>query len=452
MSFHKVPVVVIVGRPNVGKSTLFNRMIGRQIAVVEDQPGITRDRLYAECLYRNQRFQLVDTGGILFNDQDPLIEQIRLQAEIALAEASMVVFLVDAIEGVSLGDQDLADRLRGIKVPVLLVANKADNPKREQMANEFYELGIGDVMPISSLHGNGIGDLLDHIVEAIPKVRPDDEVEEEIKVAIVGRPNVGKSSMVNAFTGEQRAIVSDIPGTTRDAVDTIIESKGTKFRLIDTAGIRRRGKIQGTVEYYMALRSTRAIERADCALVIIDGKEGLTDQDKRVTKISHDTGHALVIAVNKWDLQEPPDGEPRKMSPQKKEQIKIIRNETPEWAYAEVAFTSAAESAGLEPVLRKIEAAVASWNFRIGTGVLNRLIQDAAFARPYSTKGKLLKIYYATQVSVRPPTFVLFVNDPDIMHFSYKRYLENQIRKAFPMTGTPIRIHVRSSRKDEDED
>ncbi len=447
----RLPVIVIVGRPNVGKSTLFNRILGRRAAVVEDQPGVTRDRLYAECEISGQRFLLVDTGGILFSDDDPLVEQIRLQAEVALAEADLVLFLVDCIDGVSLGDIDLAQRLRGIRVPVLVLANKADNTKRVNTSGEFYELGFENVLPLSGLNGIGVSDVLEKSLKLIPKVGEGAPVEQEIKLAIVGRPNVGKSSLLNAFTGETRSIVSNIPGTTRDAIDTQIRYRDMPFRLIDTAGIRRKGKVQGTVEYYMALRSTRAIERSDCALVVIDGKEGLTDQDKRVAKVAHDEGKALVLAVNKWDLVEPPDGLPRQMSPEKKRLIKIIRNETPEWEYAQIAFTSAKESAGLDPVLDAVHAAVENWNFRISTGQLNRLIQEAMFARPYTSKGKQLRVYYSTQASTRPPTFVLFCNDPELMHFSYKRYLENQIRKVYPLPGTPIRIVTRSSRKEDEE-
>lgn len=447
----RLPVVVIVGRPNVGKSTLFNRILGRRAAVVEDQPGVTRDRLYAECEVNGQRFLLVDTGGILFSDDDPLVEKIRLQAELALAEADLVLFLVDCIDGVSLGDVDLAQRLRGIKVPVLVLANKADNTKRAATVGEFYELGFENVMALSGLNGMGVGDALDEALKLIPKVDQASAVEQEIRLAIVGRPNVGKSSLLNAFTGETRSIVSNIPGTTRDAIDTAIRYRDIPFRLIDTAGIRRKGKVQGTVEYYMALRSTRAIERADCALLVIDGHEGLTDQDKRVAKVAHDEGKALVLAVNKWDMVEPPDGKPRQISPEKKRLIKIIRNETPEWDYAQIAFTSAKESAGLDPVLDAVNAAVENWNFRISTGQLNRLIQEAMFARPYTSKGRQLRVYYVTQASTRPPTFVLFCNDPDLMHFSYKRYLENQIRKVYPLPGTPIRIIARSSRKEDEE-
>lgn len=439
----RLPVVVIVGRPNVGKSTLFNRIVGRRVAVVEDTPGITRDRLYAEATWNGKHFQLVDTGGILFGDEDPLVEQIKVQAEVALAEADFIVFLVDCVDGLTPGDYDLADRLRGNQKPLIVLANKADNQNRKANAGEFYALGIGDVMAVSGLNGNGVADALDEIVAALPEAVKDD-APDQIKLAIVGRPNVGKSSLLNAFTGEQRVIVSNIPGTTRDAIDTEIEYQGERFRLIDTAGLRRRGKIQGTVEYYMAHRATQAVERSECALVVIDGTDGLTDGDKRTCKLAHDQGKALVVAVNKWDQIEPPDGRPRQASDAKREFLKTFRNETPEVSYAPVCFTSALESAGLGPVLDQVKLAVESWNFRISTGQLNRLIQDAMFARPYQSKGRSLRVYYATQVSTCPPTFVLFCNNAETMHFSYKRYLENQIRKQFPMPGTPIRVIPRT--------
>jgi GTP-binding protein len=441
-----LPVVVIVGRPNVGKSTLFNRMVGKRLAVVEDTPGITRDRLYAEVTWQGRTFQLVDTGGIVFGEDDPLSEQIRIQANIALEEADVVLFLTDARAGVNPDDQDLADRLRGITKPVLVVVNKSDHPKRDDFAVEFYALGLGEVYPVSGLHGRGVGDLLDEVVSLLPtESGPAEPKAEEVRVAIVGRPNVGKSSLVNAFTGEQRMIVSSLAGTTRDAIDTVLTYRDETFRLIDTAGIRRRGKIQGTVEYYMVDRAQRALERADCALVVVDGHEGLTDGDKRIMKLAHDAGKACVIAVNKWDTKEPPDGCPRQRTELKKDFLRIIADETPEMAYARACFTSATESAGLEPVLDEVLRAVEAYNFRIGTGRLNRLISEAAFARPYTSKGKRLRIYYATQVVTRPPTFALFVNDPDLVHFSYERYLLNKIRESFPLEGTPIRISVRAS-------
>jgi GTPase len=321
----KLPTVVIVGRPNVGKSTLFNRLVGRRVAVVEDQPGVTRDRLYAEAEWRGRRFTVVDTGGMLFSEDDPLIEQIRVQAEVALAEADVILFLTEVTAGVNPDDRDLARRIRGIDRPVFIVVNKSDNPQRETFAGEFFELGFEKVFPVSSLHGRGVADLLDEVVELLPPAEAMEDQVEEVRLAIVGRPNVGKSSLLNAFTGEQRSIVSDIPGTTRDAIDTSLEFQGERFRLIDTAGMRRKGKIQGTVEYYMAMRATRAIERADCSLVVMNGPEGLTDGDKRIAKIAHEAGKACVFAVNKWDLMEPPDGRPKKNSALKKDLVKILR-------------------------------------------------------------------------------------------------------------------------------
>jgi len=289
--------------------------------------------------------------------------------------------------------------------------------------------------------------LLDEVVAKLPDANVEEDQREEVRIAIVGRPNVGKSSMINAFTGEQRMIVSDIAGTTRDAIDTVLEYRGEKFRLIDTAGIRRRGKIQGTVEYYMVNRAQKAIERCDCALIVVDGSEGLTDGDKRIAKLAYDSGKACVFAINKWDTQEPPDGEPRRKSPLKKEMARSIENELPELSYAKVAFTSAKESAGLEPVLDAVLQAVENYSFRLTTGQVNRLIQDALFSRPYTSKGKALKIYYSTQVSTRPPTFALFCNDPELLHFSYERYLINKIRAAYPLEGTPIRVVARHSHK-----
>lgn len=446
----KLPVVVIVGRPNVGKSTIFNRVVRQRVAVVEDTPGITRDRLYSEATWNGRKFTIVDTGGIVFEETDPLHEQIRIQANVALEEADVVLFITDVTSGVNPDDIDLANSLRGVKKPILIVPNKSDNPARDDLATDFYSLGLdAEIWPVSGLHGRGAADLLDRIVELLPDTTEEIDQREEVRVAIVGRPNVGKSSMINAFTGEQRMIVSDIAGTTRDAIDTVLEYHGERFRLIDTAGIRRPGKIQGTVEYYMVNRATKAIDRADCAMVVIDGNEGLTDGDKRIAKIAHDAGKACVFAVNKWDLKEPPDGEPRVKSLIKKDFLRILQNEVPELSYALASFTSAKESAGLGPVLDGVLEAIENYSFRLSTGQLNRLINDATFARPYSTHGRALKIYYATQVSTRPPTFALFCNDPEIMHFSYQRYLMNKIREKYPLAGTPIRILLRSSHKKE---
>jgi GTP-binding protein len=441
----KLPVVVIVGRPNVGKSTLFNRLIRRRVAVVEDSPGITRDRLYAEMEWRGKHFVVVDTGGILFGDDDPLVEQIRVQAEVALAEADVILFLADATAGLTDDDRDLANRLRSVSKPIFIVVNKADNANRDLYASEFYGLGLGDVWPVSGLHGRGVADLLDEIYALLPSAEELAEPKEELRLAIVGRPNVGKSSLLNAFTGEQRSIVSDIPGTTRDAIDTQIEFQGESFRLIDTAGMRRRGKIQGTVEYYMVNRAVRALERADCALVVIDGVEGLTDGDKRIAKLAHDSGRACVFAVNKWDQVEPGDPLVNTKSAPKRDLMRDLRDHLPELAYAPVVFTSAIESLGLQPVLKTVLRVMENYSFRLSTGVLNRLIEEAIYRRPYSSKGKAFKVYYSTQVGTRPPHFVLFCNDPELMHFSYKRYLENQIRKQYPLEGTPVRVTARSS-------
>ena len=447
----RIPTLVIVGRPNVGKSTLFNRIAGRRIAVVEDTPGVTRDRLYAEFEHDGRRLRLVDTGGILFSDDDPLTEQIRVQAEVAMAEADVILFMVDADEGLNPADWDLAARMRGIRQPVYLVATKADNADRADQANEFYALGFEELFAVSGIHGRGVQALLDRITEGFPKDSSEPFQQEELKLAIIGRPNVGKSSMLNALTGEQRVIVSDIPGTTRDAVDTVINWKNERVRLIDTAGIRRKGKIQGSIEYYMVNRATIAIDRADCALLVIDGDDGLTDGDKRVAKISHDLGKPLVIAVNKWDKVEPPTGELGRNSPRKKDFKRIIQNEVPEVSYAPVLFTSAKEASGMEGIMRAVQRSVENWSFRVSTGILNRIVQDAVFDKPLSRKGKPVKVYYCTQPSTRPPVFILFCNDAELMHFSYVRYIENVLRSKFPLEGTPVRVIPRSSKGRYDE-
>ncbi|MCB0826340.1 MAG: ribosome biogenesis GTPase Der [Armatimonadetes bacterium] len=444
-----LPTLVIVGRPNVGKSTMFNRLAGRRIAVVQDQPGVTRDRLYAEVEWKDRRFRIVDTGGILFSDDDPLIEQIRVQAQVAMAEADLVLFVTDSAEGLNSADWDLANSLRSFEQPIFVVANKSDNEDRSLVAQEFHALGIGDVYPVSSLQDKGFDILFRDIIKTLDAApSPFKEEDDELKLAIIGRPNVGKSSMVNALTGENRVIVSDIPGTTRDAVDTPITYKGRNIRLIDTAGIRRRGKTQGSIEYYMVLRAQKAIRRADCALLVVDGREGLTDGDKRVAKMSKDEGKPLVIAINKWDLVEPPDGNLGKSSPIKKDWLRILGNEIPEVSYAIKRFTSAQEESGMDGVMNAVFKAVENWNFRVGTGVLNRIVQDAQFERPLTRKGLPFKVRYITQPSTCPPTFIAFCNNIDLFHFSYQRFIENKIREQFPMEGTPIELRARASSED----
>lgn len=436
----RLPTVAIVGRPNVGKSTLFNRLVGKRVAIVEDTPGITRDRLYGETEWRGRAFQVVDTGGVLLEDSDPLITQVRIQALSAIEEADVILFMVDAVEGITPADEELADVLRTTTKPVLLVANKVDNTRREADAAEFYALGWDEVFTISAVHGHGVAEVLDRVIELLPPATPAEEEDTTIKLAIVGRPNVGKSSLVNAILGAPRVIVSEIPGTTRDAIDTPFERDGQKMVLIDTAGIRRPGKVQGSVEYYSVLRAQKAIGRCDVALLVLDGPEGVTDGDKRVGGYAVEEGRACVVVVNKWDLMKNPTGKALMM-----DFTRIFRKECPFLHFAPLVFTSALTGMGVPAVVDTALEAAEAHVHRIPTGVLNRLIHDAVDARPYSRKGKMLKVYYATMPSVKPPTVVLFVNDPDIVHFSYLRYLENQIRQQFPLEGTPIRMEVREA-------
>ncbi len=433
------PIVAIVGRPNVGKSTLFNRLVGKRIAIVEDTPGITRDRLYSDSDWNGRQFVVTDTGGILFNEADPLTKQVVEHAEIAIEEADVIIFVTDVREGVTSTDWEIAEKLRRGGKPVLVAPNKAENAEHDRLAHEFYQLGLGEVYPISGLIGRGVADLLDEVVNRFPALDEEEHYPEDaVKIAILGRPNVGKSSMLNAILGEDRSIVSNIPGTTRDAIDTYVEIEGRKLVLIDTAGIRRASKIQGSPEYYSVLRAIRALERCDVAFIVIDAGEGLLDGDKRVAGYARDAGKAALIVVNKWDLRK---RGANAISPRKFEQN--IRKDMPFLAYAPVVFTSAQENWGIDNAVETAIAAAENHALRISTGELNRLIHAAVDSRPLNEKGKQLKVFYSTMPSVKPPTIVIFANDPDIMHFSYLRYLENQIRRVYPYEGTPIRIITR---------
>jgi GTP-binding protein len=453
------PIVAVVGRPNVGKSTLFNRLTGRRIAIVEDIPGITRDRLYADGEWNGRAYTLIDTGGIGMDEGDPLVAQIRVQAEVAMEEADVILFVADAEQGVTAVDQDLADLLRRGETPVLTVVNKADNAAKERDAAEFYALGLGEVYSVSALSGRGVADLLDDIVDLFP---PDtgeaEEDDETVRIALIGRPNVGKSSLLNAILGEERAIVSPVAGTTRDAIDTPFEWEGGKesatqrLLLIDTAGIRRSGKIQGTVEYYSVLRAQRAIERCDVALTVIDAAEGLRDGDKRVAGMAHEAGRASVLVVNKWDVGKQTTMEAHPSKSPLPIFTQMLRDEMPFVGYAPVAFCSALRRTGIGAVVETALSAAESHAMRIPTGELNRVIRDAVDAHPLNEKGRTFKVRYATMASVKPPTIVLFVNDPEMLHFSYQRYLENQIRKAYAFEGTPIRLFARKADEKKDQD
>ena len=451
------PLVAVVGRPNVGKSTLFNRLIGRRVAIVEDTPGITRDRLYHNVTWRGQEFTVIDTGGIILNEADPLTVQVRTQAEIAMEEADVILFVVDAADGMTSTDQDIADVLRGSSRPVMLVVNKTDNPRLEMDATEFYTLGLGDIHTVSAAHGHGVADLLDAVVEHFP---PDFDSEEEdedaIRLAIIGRPNVGKSSLLNAILGEERVIVSPLPGTTRDTIDTPFEWDGQKLVLLDTAGIRRSGKIQGTVEYYMVLRAQAALERSNVGMVVIDGSAGVLDGDKRVAGMAQEAGRACIIVVNKWDLVDPgvirEEGRrPRADRARMEKFTEAFRKDCPFLAYAPLVFVSAQERFSIREAIETAITAAQNHAHRIPTGELNRLIRDATERRPLMEHGRSFKVYYATMPRVQPPTVVLFCNDAEMLHFSYRRYLENQLRATYPLEGTPIRIQARKAENREKE-
>jgi len=430
------PVVTLVGRPNVGKSTLFNRLIEERLAIVEDVPGTTRDRMYADARWGGLTLTLVDTGGLLPDSNRDLMASVRDQVEIAMAEAEVIVFLVDAKEGLTATDLDIAVLLRRCNKPVILAANKADNESRRQAAVEFYELGLGDPYPISALHGTGTGDLLDAILDVVPPEQPEEEAE-GVRIAIVGRPNVGKSSLLNTILGQERMIVSEKPGTTRDAVDSLVEWDGRPVTLIDTAGIRRRGRIEPGVERYSVIRALRAIQRSDVVLLLIDAVDGITAQDAHIAGYVVEEVRGVVIVVNKWDLIEKDSHTMDAYTREIRQALKFI-------SYAPLVFVSALTgqrvNRALDVALRVQEAR----SHRAPTGQLNRILRDAALSHsPPSKRGKRLKIYYATQARTAPPSFVFFVNDPQLVHFSYRRYLENKLREAFGFEGSPLRLSFR---------
>jgi GTP-binding protein len=454
------PIVALVGRPNVGKSTLFNRLSGERIAIVEDEPGTTRDRLYAPAEWTNRPFILVDTGGmdVAATDKAPnkaaqpdalgtssrdYAREIRQQAEAAIEEADAVVFMVDAKDGLTAADRDVADVLRRSGRPVVLAVNKADNESRRQAALDFHELGLGEPYPISALHGTGTGDLLDAVVELIPPIEEEEEGS-GIRIAIAGRPNVGKSSLLNALLGEERTIVSPIPGTTRDAVDTSLIWDGREIILVDTAGIRRRGKVEPGIEKYSVLRTLNAIQRADVALLILDATTGVTNQDMHVASFILEAYKSVAVIVNKWDAVPDKTGDTMAVY------TKGIRQQFNFMDYVPIEFISALKRQRIDRVLPLAAEIAEQRTFRIATGELNRLIREAISAHPApSRKGKPLKFFYATQAEVAPPTFVLFVNDPELVHFTYERFLENQIREVHPFKGTPLRLQFRKRAQDD---
>ncbi len=431
------PVIAIVGRPNVGKSTIFNRIVGERVSIVEDIPGVTRDRIYSSADWLAHEFNIIDTGGIEIGDE-PFLEQIRQQAEIAIDEADVIIFMTNGREGVTAADEQVAKILYKTKKPVVLAVNKIDNPDMREMIYDFYSLGFGDPFPISGSHGIGLGDLLDECAKHFPK---EDEVqydEDVIKFSLIGRPNVGKSSLVNAFLGQDRVIVSDIAGTTRDAIDTPYTYDGQEYVIIDTAGMRKKGKVYETTEKYSVLRALRAIERSDVVLVVLNADEGIQEQDKKIAGYAHEAGKAIVIVVNKWDAIEKDEKTMNFYTQQIREHFLFLD-------YAPLVFVSAKTKQRVHQILPVIQRVSENHAMRIQSSILNEVIEDAVARNPApADKGRRLRIYYATQVAIKPPTFVVFVNDPELMHFSYERFLENRIRETFDFEGTPIRLITRA--------
>ncbi|NDO47490.1 ribosome biogenesis GTPase Der [Clostridium sp. MD294] len=437
------PIVAVVGRPNVGKSTLFNRLAGERISIVQDTPGVTRDRIYADVEWTGRKFTLIDTGGMEIGTEDIIVKQILQQAEIAIETADVILFITDAKSGMTDDDKQVANMLRRTKKPVVLAVNKIDNVNRDSMnIYEFYELGIGDPIAISAGQALGLGDMLDEVISYFPEQQSEEEEDDVIKVAIIGKPNVGKSSLINKILGEDRLIVSNIPGTTRDAIDSPIEIDGQKYVFIDTAGMRRKSKIKEEIERFSIIRAVAAVERCDVAILVIDAEEGITDQDTKIAGIAHERGRAAIVAVNKWDAIEKND---KTMN----QYLKDIGNELAYMPYAPKVFISALTGQRITRMLELIQTVYQNHALRISTGVLNDvLIEATAMQQPPADKGRQLKLYYMTQVSIKPPTFVIFVNDRELFHFSYKRYIENQLREAFGFVGTPVHFIIREKGKE----
>lgn len=433
-----LPIVAVVGRPNVGKSTLFNKLVGKRLSIVEDTPGVTRDRIYSECEWRSRKFMVVDTGGIEPSSDDVILSQMRRQAELAIQKADVIVFLTDLRTGVTADDYEVARMLRKSGKPIVLCVNKCDSigePPAEFY--EFYSLGLGDPVAISAAHGHGSGDMLDEVFKFFPENDEEEYDEEYVKVAVIGKPNVGKSSLINRIAGEERVIVSDIAGTTRDATDTVIENEHGKYVFIDTAGIRRKSKVLEKIEHYSVLRAYMAVDRSDVCVIIIDATVGFTEQDSKVAGYAHEQGKACIVAINKWDAVEKTTGTMEEFTNKLKEDFSFM-------SYVPFVFISAKTGQRVEKLFDMINDVNQQNSMRVSTGMLNDVLSYATTrVQPPSDKGRRLKIYYMTQPSTKPPTFVVFVNRADLFHFSYQRYLENQIRQTFGLTGTPVRFITR---------
>ncbi len=443
MSRKRKPIVAVVGRPNVGKSTLFNALSGTNLAIVKDTPGITRDRLYADVTWLDKSFTLIDTGGIEPESKDIILSQMREQAQIAIDTADVIIFLTDVRQGLVDADNKVADMLRRSNKPVVLVVNKVDSFEKQMVdVYEFYNLGLGEPYAISSANMLGLGDMLDEVIKNFPVDTAEEEEDDRPRIAIVGKPNVGKSSIVNKLIGENRVIVSDIAGTTRDAIDTEVKHNGKEYIFIDTAGLRRKNKIKEELEKYMIVRTVSAVERADVVLLVIDAEEGVTEQDAKIAGIAHERGKGMIIVVNKWDLVEKDDKTIYKYTNKVKEILSFM-------PYAEMIFISAKTGQRMPKLYDMIDTVIENHSLRVKTGVLNEIMTEAvALQQPPTDKGKRLKLYYITQASVKPPTFVIFVNDKEMMHFSYTRYIENKIREAFGFVGTPLKFIIRERKED----